>query len=267
MKKMTWVSTVAMVLFLFTLSTSPAIADLVVYDDFNGTSIDSAKWSAGTLYGAPVTSVSSGALHFSGTGSSTYPMNESWFTKKNPTFPAYDGGGISYANFSASNGGQMAQANALFAWIGTITSQNVGLDKYYVSRYQQTLNNVENNGISVMHEYGPDRDHLTRVTLFAMLTTGTSGGLYVAYNNGQMMLGCGDPQNPQWLYGATVAFPTTPLIGFGAQSGTSNSTLSVDVEKYYLHSSPSAVPIPAAVWLLGSGFLGLLGLRRKFSKQ
>jgi hypothetical protein len=28
----------------------------------------------------------------------------------------------------------------------------------------------------------------------------------------------------------------------------------------------AAVPIPAAVWLLGSGLLGLVGLRRKFSK-
>jgi hypothetical protein len=27
----------------------------------------------------------------------------------------------------------------------------------------------------------------------------------------------------------------------------------------------SAVPIPAAIWILGSGLLGLLGLRRKFS--
>ena len=29
---------------------------------------------------------------------------------------------------------------------------------------------------------------------------------------------------------------------------------------------PSPVPIPAAVWLLGSGLLGLVGIRRKFKK-
>jgi hypothetical protein len=27
-----------------------------------------------------------------------------------------------------------------------------------------------------------------------------------------------------------------------------------------------AVPVPAAVWLLGSGLLGLMGLRRRFSR-
>jgi len=31
-------------------------------------------------------------------------------------------------------------------------------------------------------------------------------------------------------------------------------------------SSPSAVPIPAAVWLLGSGLIGLVGVRRKLKK-
>ncbi|MDY7001762.1 MAG: PEP-CTERM sorting domain-containing protein [Thermodesulfobacteriota bacterium] len=34
---------------------------------------------------------------------------------------------------------------------------------------------------------------------------------------------------------------------------------------YELGTIEAAVPVPAAVWLLGSGLLGLLGLRRKFS--
>jgi hypothetical protein len=29
-------------------------------------------------------------------------------------------------------------------------------------------------------------------------------------------------------------------------------------------SSPSSVPIPSALWLIGSGLIGLAGLRRKF---
>jgi hypothetical protein len=37
-------------------------------------------------------------------------------------------------------------------------------------------------------------------------------------------------------------------------------TLTID------YNAPSAVPIPAAVWLLGSGLIGLIGLRRRFKK-
>jgi hypothetical protein len=48
-----------------------------------------------------------------------------------------------------------------------------------------------------------------------------------------------------------------PQIGM---SGTSETTFTVS------EIGVNAVPIPAAVWLLGSGLLGLVGLRRKFSK-
>ncbi|WP_419780245.1 hypothetical protein [Maridesulfovibrio sp.] len=40
-----------------------------------------------------------------------------------------------------------------------------------------------------------------------------------------------------------------------------------DYDDYILHgrASTAATPIPGAVWLLGSGLLGLIGLRKKFS--
>jgi hypothetical protein len=31
-----------------------------------------------------------------------------------------------------------------------------------------------------------------------------------------------------------------------------------------LNGAQSPVPVPAALWLLGSGFIGLIGLRRRF---
>ena len=34
----------------------------------------------------------------------------------------------------------------------------------------------------------------------------------------------------------------------------------------YLFVEPTAVPIPSAVWLLGSGLIGIVGVRRKFKK-
>jgi len=33
-----------------------------------------------------------------------------------------------------------------------------------------------------------------------------------------------------------------------------------------INETPSSVPIPAAIWLFGAGLVGLVGLRRKFSK-
>ena len=33
-----------------------------------------------------------------------------------------------------------------------------------------------------------------------------------------------------------------------------------------MQAEPSAVPIPGAVWLLGSGIAALIGIRRKFKK-
>lgn len=46
--------------------------------------------------------------------------------------------------------------------------------------------------------------------------------------------------------------------------GTQSFYILADVTSAVL--SPTSVPIPAALWLLGSGLIGLIGLRRKFKK-
>ncbi len=54
----------------------------------------------------------------------------------------------------------------------------------------------------------------------------------------------------EWGYTSDTAY--VELTGF-----RSNATWSFDFEY-----SPAPVPIPGAVWLLGSGFIGIAGLRR-----
>ncbi|MBN2809134.1 MAG: PEP-CTERM sorting domain-containing protein, partial [Deltaproteobacteria bacterium] len=48
---------------------------------------------------------------------------------------------------------------------------------------------------------------------------------------------------------------------FGSQIQATGYLSQGETEDYKINVAP--VPVPGAVWLLGSGFLGLLGIRRK----
>jgi len=63
-----------------------------------------------------------------------------------------------------------------------------------------------------------------------------------------------------WGFVSDIAF-TDVLLTAGTQSGIAE-TFTMD-NLVYSSSPTSAVPVPAAVWLFGSGLLGLLGVRRK----
>jgi peptidyl-prolyl cis-trans isomerase A (cyclophilin A) len=57
------------------------------------------------------------------------------------------------------------------------------------------------------------------------------------------------------VYNAGGAFTDLPLIGYTGGSITGANLVMV--------TNVSAVPVPAAVWLFGSGLLGLVGVARK----
>ncbi len=63
-----------------------------------------------------------------------------------------------------------------------------------------------------------------------------------------------------WGFVTDVAF-TDVLLTAGTQSGVAE-TFHMD-NMVYSAAPASAVPVPAAVWLFGSGLLGLIGVRRR----
>ncbi|MCX5804460.1 MAG: VPLPA-CTERM sorting domain-containing protein [Proteobacteria bacterium] len=79
--------------------------------------------------------------------------------------------------------------------------------------------------------------------------------------------------NAGYLLNLPDGFPQDPT-GFIPLSGTTQlnqGSENYDVRFYAIgdgipYELPSNVPIPTAVWLLGSGLIGLVGLRRKISK-
>jgi hypothetical protein len=71
---------------------------------------------------------------------------------------------------------------------------------------------------------------------------------------------------------------TTPLESFSSGTGLDSGTLApgeyrlwvsageVDIGSFDMTFTISEVPVPSAVWLLGSGLIGLIGLRKELKK-
>lgn len=61
----------------------------------------------------------------------------------------------------------------------------------------------------------------------------------------------------------TLKFPTAGTLFSLSDGITVNSGEGYIVNNHWIDQSPAAVPIPAAVWLFGSGLLGLIGVARR----
>jgi len=87
----------------------------------------------------------------------------------------------------------------------------------------------------------------------------------------KVILTCSDPQKSALAIGdlyydgqsqSGYSYDFANVLVTGLRKGDTG-TISFQTASY---SGASAVPIPAGLWLLGSGLIGLVGIRRKFSK-
>lgn len=115
---------------------------------------------------------------------------------------------------------------------------------------------IQNAGIAIGQYLTADQVSFTAITDFCLLmdtTTSSQSG----YSQMSSQLSIGEKYGLDMvIYGGTYTYSTGNLGGSVGTSSTISSWLVRDAQA-------SSVPIPGAVWLLGSGLMGLVGIRRK----
>jgi probable HAF family extracellular repeat protein len=144
---------------------------------------------------------------------------------------------------------------------------------------------INNNG-QIAGGSGTTGDAASHAFLYIngiMTDLGTLGGHSYAYgmnNNGQVVgasYTAGDAALHAFLYSGAVMIDLNSLIAPASgwelvsaddinESGQITGTGFINDEAHAFLMTPTTIPIPAAVWLFGSGLLGLLGIARRRKK-
>ncbi len=159
--------------------------------------------------------------------------------------------------FDANIGNPSTNISTSFfhASVNAVTGVSGSLDWY---SFQTTQANVQ--AFFDIDRGMPDLDSWIR--LF------NSAGTLIAQNDDGNVLDSGSTNGWDSFLSRTLATPGLYYLSVGRFTNGGQSTLNAG-QDYTLHLSlsnhvaPLQTPIPAAVWLFGSGLVGLLGLKRK----
>lgn len=252
MKKTFFIVFFAAFAISFLIQTNPAEAYL--YDDFTDVGISNAKWTdRGPNQG-----------FFTQPGDSYLYYNDPTGGHKDELMVAQRPSGaffvsMQYSSFLSNNiqpsGIQRGSAAMLVA--GFSSGPAVGIYEYQ---------NSTGKGFEAIYTINGVARAFTNIK-----TNVDSGWLGIGYNG---ILGSGGVTT-LWIDPGTgwsklakfyPSFASSPGVGIEGWN-PSSSSLSFQVDKVVLSpNSQPPVPIPAAVWLLGSGLVGLAGLRKRFTK-
>lgn len=112
----------------------------------------------------------------------------------------------------------------------------------------------DSNNISVIYYDRPTTEAYWYQFLVPFADVLTPNGLKVEHHYGMSSGQTGDPSS---FIGNWYPGPPGNLPGSNWRTFSSHT---------HMYATFSAVPIPGAVWLLGSGLIGIVGIRRKFKE-